>query len=237
MDTKALKLAARFSLAPNILGYCGRKNAFKIFKDCIINSKCNAVKRELESFIVLDPYLETLSKITGYDKFSYSNIEAYWLGNKNLKKAKEKDYKLLISNFRKKKVPEFFLKELKSKVPKKFIPFHLFQVLYIGVGKASGSVPYNMDSINNCMVRWGKVEKKEKDYLTINLNSLMKRGKKYNLILKKGRYTYRPEFLPNLKLGDTVAVHWREVVKKLTKEEVRKIEYWTKQVIKLAPII
>ena len=38
--------------------------------------------------------------------------------------------------------------ELRESPPKKFIPTHLFQVLHVGVGKASGSVEFNLETIN-----------------------------------------------------------------------------------------
>lgn len=65
-------------------------------------------------------------------------IESYWLGNNLLKKFKPKDYLVLLDFFVKQGVPDFFVQELKNKSPKKFIPNHLFHVLHIGVGKASG---------------------------------------------------------------------------------------------------
>ncbi|MDO8515049.1 MAG: hypothetical protein Q7S14_00985, partial [bacterium] len=61
-------------------------------------------------------------------------------------------------------VPDWLVDDLKNHPPKKFIPTHLFQVLHVGVGRASGSVPFNQETINNCMVsvqngaayHWGK---------------------------------------------------------------------------------
>ena len=231
MDTKALQLAARFALPPNSLGYCGKGSAPEKFKGCVTNGKCAGVGEEIDKFIVLGPYLKTLEKITGLSRFSHSVVEAYWLGNNELKKAKVDDYEILLKAFAKQGVPLWFVKDLESKVPQRFIPFHLFQILHVGVGRASGAVPFNLDSINNCMIRWGRVEKISKDKLTVNLNSLKKIGKKYNLTIKKGRYSYRPDFLKGLKRGDIVAVHWKQVVKKLTNNEVNNLSFWTQEVI------
>lgn len=231
MDIKALQLTSRFALPPNSLGYCGKDTAPEKFKKCITGKGCNGVSEELEKFIVLNPYLETIGEILGKHKFDYSVVEAYWLGNNELKKIKNRDYSLLMSNFLKQGVPTWFVKELRQKPPKKFIPTHLFQVLHVGVGRASGSMPYNIDTINNCMIRWGKVIKVGKTKLTIQLNSLKKLGSKYKLTTTKDSYPYRADFLPSLSTGNTVAVHWKQVVKKLTKDEVEKLTYWTKEVI------
>jgi hypothetical protein len=84
---------------------------------------------------------------------------------------------MLLRYFKKQGVPDFFIDELKMKQPEIFIPNHLFQVLHIGVGKASGVVPFNLKSINNCMIRWGKVKKISQNKATISLNSLEKQKK------------------------------------------------------------
>lgn len=231
MDTKALQLAARFALPPNSLGYCGKNTAPERLKNCVIHGECGQIPDELSKFIVLNPYLETLAKALNTDKFSYLLIEAYCLGNDELKKIKQGDYHLLLEAFTKQGVPEWLVEELKNDVPKNFIPFHLFQVLHVGVGRASGSVPFNLETINNCMVRWGEVIKVDSGQLTVDLNSLI-RKKKYKLTTIQDKFDYREDFLPGVKAGDIVAVHWKQAVKILTKEEVKNLDYWTREVLK-----
>ena len=233
MDKKALQLACRFSLPPNSLGYCGQSSAPEKFKQCVINGLCNGIKNELEKFIVLNPYLETLAQITKRGKFTYKVIEAYWLGNEELKKSKIAHYQKLLDNFANQGVPKWFVDELQPKVPRAFIPHHLFQVLHVGVGRASGSVPFNLESINNCMIRWGKVIKIRDDELTANLNSLKKSVDGYKLTQKKWPAKFTNGFLPNLKLDDIVAVHWGQAVKILTPQEVAQLSFWTQEVLKI----
>lgn len=231
MKDSALQLESRFSLTPNSLGYCGKKSAAAKFKKCITSNKCNGVKEELNNFIVLYPYLKTLSKIINKPFYSYPVIESYWLGNNELKKAKQKDYYLLLNNFAKQGVPDFFVKELKEKKPKEFIPNHLFHVLFIGVGKASGAVPFNLESINNCMIRWGKVEKISQNKALINLNSLKKKKNGYSLFKTKAKIPFESWLTKDLKVSDSVAIHWNLIIKILTKEEQNKLKYWTVRVI------
>ncbi len=232
IDKKALQLNSRFTLPPNSLGYCGKDSAPEKFKSCVIKGKCAGVEEEFKHFIVLHPYLRTLSKITGLPKFSYKVVESYWLGNDNLLKAKNKDYATLLNFFAKQGVPEWFVAELKSEKPKKFIPTHLFQVLHVGVGRASGSVPYNLESINNCMIRWGKVEKVNKKTAVVNLNSLKKVKSVYKRTFIIETFPFVKGFVPALKVGDIVTVHWKQIVKILTEDEVGKITYWTDEVLK-----
>lgn len=232
MDVKALQLNSRFSLPPNSLGYCGKNSASEKFKACVVNGKCGGIENELKQFIVLYPYLRTISKISRLSKFSYKVIESYWLGNDLLSKAKQKDYGILLDFFEKQGVPDWLIKELKAKKPKKFIPTHLFQVLHVGVGRASGSVPYNIETINNCMIRWGKVEKVNKTTAKINLNSLKKTPGIYKLSLVEETFPYIPSFVQGIKAGDIVAVHWKQITKILTENEASKLSHWTKEVLK-----
>ena len=232
IDKKALRLNSRFTLPPNSLGYCGKDSAPEKFKDCVIKSKCDGVEEEFKHFIVLHPYLRTLSKITGLPKFSYKVVESYWLGNDKLLKAKNQDYSILLNFFTKQGFPEWFVADLKKNKPKKFIPTHLFQVLHVGVGRASGSVPYNLESINNCMIRWGKVEKVNKKTAGVSLNSLKKVKGVYKRTIVTETFPFVAGFVSHIKVGNTVTVHWKQIVKILNEEEIEKITYWTDEVLK-----
>lgn len=231
MDIKALQLAARFSLPPNSLGYCGRDSAPEKFKKCAITGKCNGVKEELTKFIVLHPYLKTIGQITNKSKFSYDVIESYCIGNDLLNEAKEEHYNVLLDNFLEQGVPEWLVEELKQELPKKFIPHHLFQVLHVGVGRASGSVPYNIETINNCMIRWGSIESITGADATITLKSLKERENKHTLTTLRESHPFNNKLVTDIKKGDIVAVHWGQIITKLTNEHEEKLSYWTSKVL------
>lgn len=232
MDKKALQLNSRFSLPPNSLGYCGKDSAPEKFKSCVIDGECGGVEEELKYFIVLYSYLRTISKITRLPKFSYKVAESYWIGNDLARKAKNRDYNILLSFFEKQGVPERLVEELKSKKPRKFIPTHLFQVLHVGVGRASGSVPYNLETINNCMIRWGEVKKVDKSSAEIKLNSLKKAKGIFYITQISDTFPFISGFVADIKVGDIVTVHWKQITKILTEEEEKKISYWTNEVLK-----
>ncbi len=232
IDKRALQLGSRFCLPPNSLGYCGRGTAPEKFKSCVIDGDCREIEEEFSKFIVFYPYIKTVSQLTGLHKYSHEVIESYWLGNDQLKKAELKHFKILLENFEKQGVPGWLIEELKTTPPKEFIPHHLFQVLYIGVGRASGSVPFNLDSSNNCMIRWGKVKKIKGDEAEVALKSLAKKDQRYKLIELKEKHPFDPRFFSNLRAGDVVAVHWRQIVKKLSAKETKNLSYWTSRVIK-----
>jgi hypothetical protein len=235
----ALQLLSRYSLPPNTLGYCGKGSATEKFKSCIIYGKCETIDEEVSHFIVLYPYLKTISALSHRDIFDYKVAECFWLGNELIGEATIVHYELLLKNFQLQGVPASFVEELRVKQPIKFIPFHLFQVLHVGVGKSSGAVPFNLDTINNCMIRWGKVTELNDKTLKIILNSLKTEGGKFVLYQKTVEVAYSEKILKGIKLGDIVTVHWNIVNNILNPKETKNLEYWsykTLEVINSDPV-
>ncbi len=237
MDTKALKLASLFSFSPNSRGYCGLDSAGKAFVECIRKNDCATVPSELTKFITLNPYLQTISKIRSLSPFDYKVIEAYWIGNKQLDDFPIEGYEILLEEFEKQGVPLWLIKSLQSNVPKKFIPHHLFQVLHVGVGQASGSVPFNLDSINNCMIRYGKIIDVDKKFFRVSLTGLAVSEGKYKPNITIETIPIGTVLFCEPKKEDVVAVHWGQIVKIITPKEHVNLERWTKYVIKTVATI
>lgn len=234
-EIKALQLASMFSLVPNSLGYCGKGSASAKFKKCIASGKCDGIEEELKYFIVLYPYLKTIAQITKHPVFSYPVIESYWLGNDELKKFNLGYYDLLLENFVKQGIPENFVKGLSQNRPKRFLPTHLFQVLHVGVGRASGAVPFSISSINNCMIRWGEVEEIDGMKASISLNSLRQESQIYRLTKINEILLIDKKTVMDIEVGAKVAVHWKKVVKILTVLEEENLSFWTKEVLDSLP--
>ena len=232
MDKKALQLCARFALQPNELGYCGTDIAPAKLKKCVTKGKCDGIEKELEKFIVLNPYLETIANITGKDKFSYEVIESYWLGNDLLRKIKPEHYQDLLKNLISQGIPKFLVKEISKKIPNSFIPVHLFNILHIGVGKASGSVPFNLKSINNCMIRWGNIldQKITKSSKTCSVK-ITQLDKEWKLTETIEEIKIDHSLTPNLEIDDSVAIHWGYIAKKLTDKELTNLIIWTQNLL------
>ncbi|MFC1653840.1 DUF6390 family protein [Patescibacteria group bacterium] len=216
------------ALKPNELGYCGRDSAPAKFRRCIMGGDCEGVSEEVEKFIVLNPYIKTIATVTGKDKFSYEVLEAYWFGNDLLDDIDLKHYGILLGNLQKQGVPQFLIDEIRRKKPSSFVPIHLFNILHVGVGRASGSVPFNLESINNCMVRWGEVLKIENEEVLVGLRSL---NKKKEVVVEKVKQKHSIDLVGSLRKGDKVLCHWGWVAKKTNPEEVERISFWTKKLL------
>ncbi|MBU1016785.1 hypothetical protein KJ678_01320, partial [Patescibacteria group bacterium] len=165
----------------------------------------------------------TISEIIGLSAFSYPVIESYWLGNEELKKAKPEHFELLLENFAKQGVPENTIAEFRKNKPKVFIPHHFFQVL---------SVSNSAEHINSCMIRWGEVKKIEGGKVFVDIKFLESQNGGYKLKNRQEDLKFYPAFLLGLKAGDTVAVHWKQAVKILTKEEEKNLFFWTEKILR-----
>ena len=228
MDIKALQLCSHFAYQPNSLGYCGRKTARAIFRNCIVNKRCDKVEDEIKNFLVLNPYIQTIAQVTRKHPLSYEVIEAYWLGNDLLKHIKPEHYTVLLKNLAAQGVPKILLQEIEKKVPKKFVPIHLFNILHIGVGKATMSVPFNLKSVNNCMIRWGKVSKVYAHIIEVNLMSL---SDDYIFQVRRVNQRYDPMLSGKILSGDVVFAHWGSIVKKTTRREIKNVAFWTEKLL------
>ncbi len=231
MDSRAANLNIRFSFSPNLLGYCGRETAQEKYRNCLRYGRCEGITEELTHFIVLYPYLQTIARITGLSPFSYEVAECYWLGSALLNQVKNEHYSILLEEFAKQGVPQWLIEELWEKPPNRFIPTHLFQVLHIGVGKASGSVPFSLASINNCMIRWGKVKTVDKGEAEVEISSLQDSSHSHEIVQTTISAHIHPDFSPKIKAGDLVTVHWGVINAKLTLAQFRNISFWTDQVL------
>lgn len=234
-----VKLAALFSYMPNKLKYCGPKDSSAMFYDYLKNdSNENKVKSLLVKFEALYPYLEIISEKNNKDPFDYEVVEAYWLGNKLAELDKEAAVKL-IGMLTKRGLVESIAKELTKKLESlntKTTPLtHLFNVVFVGVGAVTQSVPTIIENMDKCRISWGAVCEVKDKSLIIEYNRLKKKNEDYFIDkdIEKIKVNYDKNFLNDLRVGDKVAVHWGLAVKKLDSNEFSNLKTYTQKVIEL----
>ena len=234
-----IRLAALFSYSPNKLGYCGPKDADKLFYDYLKNeTDKDKVKNSLSKFEALYPYLKVIAAEHGKEPFDYDVVEAYWLGNKLSEVKKETAVKLinmlaergLLSS-----IAESLTRKINDLNVEKIPLTHLFHVLFVGVGSVTGSVPNVTENVNKCRTSWGTV-KEIGSSLIIDTNKLEKSdGRYYFSEIKNLKLDYNQNLFPDLAVNDTIAIHWEYAVKKLDSKELNNLKSYTKKVIELIP--
>ncbi|MCG2717465.1 MAG: DUF6390 family protein [Nanoarchaeota archaeon] len=235
---EGVRLASLFSYTPNKLKYCGPDEASSIIYDSITNNRNQEqVKELLLKFEALYPYLKTISEKNSKDIFDYGVVEAYWIGNElaNL----EKQYaKKVIGMLRERGLLDSIANRLTEKIEninQDKIPLtHLFNVLFVGVGAVTGSVPTIVENMDKCRVSWGTVSEIHESHLIVEYNRLKKDDKYFiSKDVEKIKVIYDKKFFDKLNIGDIIAVHWRMAIKKLNPEELNNLKNYTQKTIEL----
>jgi hypothetical protein len=225
-----INLIVKYSFITNKLRYCGPHDSYLDFLKYLIYPSSELKKKvidELKRFEGLYPYLQLIASKTDKKEFTHEVGEAYWLGNKLLDKFDENDLKKLILSLTKRGLPKSYAEKLVKGIPKGMLPHHSFNVIYVGVGKITGSVGFNIENINNCLIRPAEVVE-IKDKLVIAQHRPYK-FENNKLVLGKpveAEFDYMPEF-SKIKKGDVISIHWNFVVDKLTQEQISNLINYT----------
>ncbi len=228
------KLTSLFAYKPNKLKYCGENSATKKLYKCITENKCKDVEKEIEKFKALYSYLKVISDKFDKQLLDYKVSEAYWIGNSLLKHFRRGNFDSLLTELAKQDTPEIFLKQIGKKFKNSkllFIPHHSFHVLFLGVGNVTGSVENNIENINNCLIRWGKITNISPQKAKANAFRLSLSADRLSLTKKDESFHFDPQIVPSLKIGDIICTHWGEVCMKLDRKQKNELEKYTKMVI------
>ena len=226
-----LNLTLKYSFITNKLRYCGPYDSYRDFLDYLLNPSSELKTKiidELKRFEGLYSYLQLIAVKTSKKEFSHKVGEAYWLGNELLDEFSEADLKKLILNLTKRGLPKSYAEKLVKNIPKGMLPHHSFNVIYVGVGKITGSVGFNIENINNCLIRPAEViEVKDKVVIAQHRPYKFENNKLTLYTSIKTKFDYMPEFV-NLEKGDIISIHWNFVVDKLLQKEFSNLVNYTK---------
>lgn len=235
---EGVRLAALFSYTPNKLKYCGPDEASSIIYDSITNNRNeDKVKDLLLQFEALYPYLKTISEKNNKDIFDYEVVESYWIGNE-LANLEKQDAKKIIDLLRERglldSIANKLIERIESLDQDKIPLTHLFNVLFVGVGAVTGSVPTIVENMDKCRVSWGTVSEIHESHLIVEYNRLKKDDKYFiSKDTEKIKVNYDKKFFDELNVGDVIAVHWRMAIKKLNSEELNNLKNYTQKTIEL----
>lgn len=219
---KGLELACRFSSITNRLRYCGPKDAYLDFYNLLQGKDYDRekIRKHFSKYEGLYVYLKYIADKLGKDFLDYEILEAYWLGNDLLEKFSRDDQKNIILGLVKRGLPQKHADRLIERLPDGLNLMHSFNVLFVGVGMTTGSVPTNIQTMNKCIVSVGKVLKITDRQLILNVSPLKIEARKMAFSKPEIQYSdYVKEFLPGLKVGSEVALHWDFACKILAGED------------------
>lgn len=222
-----VELAVRFAYGPNILELCGTSNRADSFLRYLKRrDNGKEVKRILEDFEGMPAYLGCLAELFGRDRFDYDIVEAYWIGNELLDRVEQDNIETIIKGLMGRGLPPSIGMDLIGGLIQGLVPHHDFSVLYM----ARDRTP--LDRKDKCRVSWGKiVDILDDNHLVVQTNPLLREKGEYLLGKEEPRTAvYLPEMLPDVSVGDHVALHWGYAVLKLTEEQLKNLQKYTGQI-------
>jgi len=233
---EGFRLAARFSIATNRLNYCGPADAAPVLYRAIVDGSDRAATEEaLAQFEALYPYLEAIARKHGRHPFDPEVVEAYWIGNALLDDFGREDFPPLLRALVARGLPGFVARELERDLPAHPIPHHLFHVLFVGVGSVTGHVTTNLSNAELCRPGWGKVREIGPNQLEVQQSTLV--AAEGGVALGEDRratIAYDRRMLPDLAVGDTIAVHWGWGALRLERSQAEALERYTRRSIAAA---
>jgi hydrogenase maturation factor len=228
------ELVGHFSFIVNRLRYCGPEKAYSLFLEYMKgNTDANNIRDTVKRFEGLYPYLQAIADKTGKDFLDYDVVEAYWLGNELLDGCNAIDVANVISTLMQRGLPKTIGERLQQDIPADALPHHLFHVLYVGVGRTTGTVDSTLQNMENCMISAGKViEVQSVDSLLVETTRLEQNDGIYNLVPGEVKTAiYIKDMLPHIKVGDVVALHWGFAALRMTEQQQKNLEKYNARVL------
>lgn len=207
---QGVQLAARFSIATNRLKYCGPADAEPaLFRTIVEGKDLEASRKSLLRFEALEPYLSAIAAKHGRDPLDHDVVEAYWIGNELLDDFTRDDFRRILDTLSRRGLPRTMADALATRLPEHPLPHHVFHVTFVGVGNVTGHVETTLPNMEACRPAWARVQRKSRAGLEVEKPTLRyARGRLGIGKSVKETLAYDPRFLPGIRKGGHVALHW-----------------------------
>lgn len=241
MSLAGLSLCSRYSYPPNSLSLCGPQKQTYLSWYAQTGKPDKGTAEILSQFATMYPYLCFIAgenKIK--DPFDEQVVAAYWIGNRLLSASEISSFAAYLSDglLLRKKIRRAELETIMEKIPKGGLPHHSFHVMNIYRRTGHLNIPHTVETMDACIINWGKILSMGNDYLIIETQAL--KVEKNRLALKshvKRRITFfgpKDSYAINLHPGNWISYHWGRFCQKLTVSDVRNLAYYTRLSISLA---
>jgi len=238
---------AAYAFPPNELKYCGpidKTGDLAGYREEKIED--DGLKNILTGFHTLYPYLSLIAYENNIrDPLDIRVVEAYWIGNKLLKKvAGKKLYEHFSDTLNlRKKISKNDFSYLVGKIDDGAIPHHTFHVLNVFTRTGHQNIVHTLETMDACRIGWGRVIKNPKSEirnpkLIIETQPLVLKNGKLALdktVLKKIEFPSLGFRYSNFELlNKWVSIHWNTFCDILTDRQVRNLQFYTEKAIQLA---
>lgn len=241
MNLTGLMRACRYSYPPNSLSLCGPQKQRDLAWYTSQQQPDAGTKEILSQFGTLYPYLVLIASHNHIsDPFDERVVEAYWLGNKLLANVPIRAFETHMTDtmMLRKKIPSQALGKTLSKLDSGALPCHAFHVLNIYKRTGHTGSDHTIQTMDACIINWGKVLKVLPDGFVVNSKPLVRAGDTLqwgNIMKRKILFQGEKDSLKEeVRTGDWVSYHWGYMCEKVTAMHVLQLRYYTNKAITLA---
>lgn len=223
---------SHYAFGPNRLHYCGpdaNREILAYMKEGVTDF---GLKRLLAQFHTMYPYLHQIAlsnKIS--DPFEDRVVEAYWIGNGLLENVSQKAFydHLVDGHHMKKRLNIKSFSKLKDKVRKGALPHHSFHVFNIWKRTGHTQSAHTLESIDACRISWGKVLSVEGPHIIVETRPIKSMANKLILgsPIEKKVIRHLESEMDEIKVGDTVSIHWEVPCEVLSLQQVEDLKKYT----------
>jgi Family of unknown function (DUF6390) len=222
-DSRGAEMFARYAYAPNALGFCGPP-----LGAALRDGSVDEVRRAATKFSGAWPYLRVLSELTGIaDPLDHRLVESYWLGGgvgADLGASEFFDALLAIIGPQAGRYWSHLTPELACEAAGNHC-FHVLGVYPWTRFLARGIHDQPLSVLDNCRISWGTVVSRAGDDVEVMCQGLAWDGQSLSLAAARARrldvWADGYSAVPDVAVGDEVAVHWGRLCGRLQPHQVR----------------
>uniref|UniRef100_UPI00389A6993 DUF6390 family protein n=1 Tax=Mycobacterium sp. HUMS_1102779 TaxID=3383487 RepID=UPI00389A6993 len=216
-----VEMFARYAYAPNALGYCGPPLGATLRDGSVEEVRAAATR-----FSGAWPYLRVLSALTGIaDPLDHRLVESYWLGGGVGAQVDPDDFFAALLDIIGPQAGRYW-SHLTTDLAREAAPNHCFHVFgvypwtrFLGRGEHPLSV------LDNCRISWGTVVSRAGDDVEVSRRALAWDGRSVALaepsVFSLDVWADGYSAVPDVAVGDEVAVHWGRLCGRLRPAQVR----------------
>jgi hypothetical protein len=231
----------RYAFPPNQLGYCGPDDSTALFQYVADRTPDQGLIELERRFEGAYPYLCLIANSNGIaDPFDERVVDAYWIGNSLLDGVEAKALHDSMSERFGARMSGSDFKWLMTKIgaARPHHNFHVFDI-YVRTGLMRDDTAHvAVSAMDSCRISWGLVIGVEGAELLVERPELVYANGRLALTEPRAKRVARQRdghgFIDDVKVGDTVSVHWNWACDTLTPRELTRLRSASDRCLALA---